>query len=142
MDLLFFAGLYNKSGSGCRDESILFSLYNDGKWVHETASSTSFENEKTNLVLAGLTQIKHLLKLLPSEEKIDSGLLPRFFWLLLKPTCTDIDDLKPVDEIFKDDLVGLLVRAYHEHHSPESGKVVYILKRNSPAYQTFKVEYR
>ena len=141
-NLFLLKGLYNKSGSSCRDESVLLSLYNGGKWIHDTAASTTFHNDKTNLVLAGLTQTKHLLKLLQVEDKIDSGLIPRFLWLLLKPCSTDIDDLKPIDEEFKEEIIALLVRAYHEHHVSDSAKTTYVLRRNSPAYHSFKVQYR
>ena len=138
----FNTGLYNKSGSSCRDESVLLSLYNGAKWDHDTASATTFHSERTNLVLAGLTQTKHLIKLLQVEDKIDSGLIPRFLRLLLKPCSTDIDDLKPIDYDFKDEIIAMLIRAYHEHHVSESGKITYVFKRDSPAYQSFKVQYR
>ena len=65
----FVPGLYQKNGTANRDESLLLSLYNASKWKHETASSISFNNERTNLVLSGLTQTKHVIKLLQNEEK-------------------------------------------------------------------------
>ena len=80
----FFSFLFQiKTGSTNRDASLLLSYYNGGKWVHETASSVCFNNERTNLGLAAITQTKHVIKLQQREDKIDSGLIPCFMWCLL-----------------------------------------------------------
>lgn len=121
---------------------MLLSLYNGGKWQHSTASGTSFNNEKTNLIISGLTQTKHFLKLLQCEDRIDSGLLPRFIWILLKPCTTDIDQLGPIDAAMKDDIISVLVKAYNEHQTSIQAPINYILRRNSAAYESFKLVYR
>lgn len=89
---------------------------------------------------SGMTQTKHIVKLLKQEDKIDSSLLLRFLWQHLNPTFTDIDDLHTVDDGFKDKLVEMMACA-HDFHSVNSVNQ-YILRQNSPAYHTFHNYYR
>ena len=51
---LFFSqlGMYQK-GSGCRDESVLLTLYDGGEWSHSTTQGAQFDMKHTKLVLGG-----------------------------------------------------------------------------------------
>ena len=94
---LFFAqlGLYQNGSSSSLDEAVLLTLYDGGKWVHSTNKGANFNLKATKLVLGGLTQTAHIIKLLADVERMESGFLPRFLIFLLKPYYVDIMDLRP-----------------------------------------------
>ena len=59
---------------------------------------------------------------------------------MLEPKLTDIDLLKTVDPAFKEKLVDIMVKAWEKHSVADTTK--YVLKRDSPAYESFKTQYR
>ena len=87
-------GLYQKPGSlGNRDEAILLTLYDGASWSHNTARGVQFSMEKSKLILGGLSQTGHVLKLFNQKDQMESGLIPRFLTVLLKPVHTNIRDI-------------------------------------------------
>ena len=82
-----FSGLYQK-GETSRDESTLLLFYNRDAWKHDTIKGTTFKHKRTNVIVSGLTQTKHVAQLLKSEDKIDSGFIPRLTTVLLWPQFT------------------------------------------------------
>ena len=86
----FFAqlGLYQKTPS--RDEAALLSLYDGQEWTHSSAKGTQFAMKRTKLSLGGLTQTAHVISLFKLQEQMDSGLIPRFFTVMLRPVHTSI----------------------------------------------------
>lgn len=109
-------GLYQKGSS--RDESVLLTLYDAGEWNHSTAKGVQFSLERTNLALGGLTQTAHIAQLFSNKEQMESGLIPRFLSLLLKPVHTSIRDMKKGSLCFKNvmtDTVGKVKELHCDH---------------------------
>ena len=132
----FFAqlGLYQKGST--RDESVLLSLYDGGEWEHGTASnkSTKFSMERTNLSLGGLTQTAHVLRLFNNADQMQSGLIPRFLSILLRPVRTSIREMREGGAAFQSKMESVINRISMDNKL--NGRR-YILLRKSKAFELF-----
>ena len=129
-------GLYQKPGSiGNRDEAVLLSLYDGASWNHSTARGVQFSMPRTKLTLGGLSQTGHILKLFNQKDQMESGLIPRFVTIMLRPVQTSIREICCGKDKFYEKFVPILkkIRAFHEIPT------TYNLLRTSPAFEIFAV---
>ena len=126
--------MYQKGST--RDESVLLSLYDGGEWEHGTASnkSTKFAMERTNLSLGGLTQTAHVLRLFGNADQMQSGLIPRFLSILLRPVRTSIRELREGGAAFQSKMESVINRISRDNGL--NGRQ-YILLRKSKAFELF-----
>ena len=90
-----------------REETVLLQAYNGQGWKHETVGGSSFDLDRVSLIVGDLTQTKQATKLL-QEDRIESGLLPRFLYLALRPLFMNIDDIKPVNPNYRRRITRLM----------------------------------
>ena len=127
-------GLYQKGST--RDESVLLSLYDGGEWEHGTArnKSTKFSMERTNLSLGGLTQTSHVLRLFSNDDQMQSGLIPRFLSILLRPVRTCIRELREGGDAFQTKMESVINKISTDN---ELNGRRFMLLRKSKAFELF-----
>ena len=130
----------DQKGSGCRDESVLLTLYDGGEWSHSTTQGAQFDMKHTKLVLGGMTQTSHYIKLIQNTEQMESGFLPRFLTFQLSPVYNpNLDELTESDPTFLNKLMETLELIKAAHIDCLQKEVIkYRLYRKTLAYKYFK----